>query len=139
MIEAQLALQRADFTLDVHLQLPGRGITALFGPSGCGKTTVLRSMAGLERARGRVTINGQVWQDEATRQWLPTHQRALGYVFQEASLFPHLSVHGNLAYGLKRTRQPAARCSWSRRWSCWALAICWSAARPRSLAVNASA
>ena len=107
MIEAQLALQRADFTLDVHLQLPGRGITALFGPSGCGKTTVLRSMAGLERARGRVTVNGQVWQDEATRQWLPTHQRALGYVFQEASLFPHLSVHGNLAYGLKRT--PAAR------------------------------
>ena len=96
MIEAQLALQRADFTLDVHLQLPGRGITALFGPSGCGKTTVLRSMAGLERARGRVTVNGQVWQDEATRQWLPTHQRALGYVFQEASLFPHLSVHGNL-------------------------------------------
>ncbi len=107
MIEAQLALQRTDFTLDVHLQLPGRGITALFGPSGCGKTTVLRSMAGLERAQGRVTVNGQVWQDDATRQWLPTHQRALGYVFQEASLFPHLSVHGNLEYGLKRT--PAAR------------------------------
>lgn len=107
MIEAQLALQRADFTLDVHLQLPGRGITALFGPSGCGKTTVLRSMAGLERAQGRVTVNGQVWQDDATRQWLPTHQRALGYVFQEASLFPHLSVRGNLEYGLKRT--PTAR------------------------------
>ena len=103
MIDAQLQLQRADFTLDVHLQLPGRGITALFGPSGCGKTTVLRSMAGLERAQGRVTVNGQIWQDDATRQWLPTHQRALGYVFQEASLFPHLNVRGNLEYGLQRT------------------------------------
>ena len=92
---------------NVSLTIEEGAYTVLCGPSGCGKTTVLRSMAGLERARGRVTINGQVWQDEATRQWLPTHQRALGYVFQEASLFPHLSVHGNLAYGLKRT--PAAR------------------------------
>ncbi|WP_455554960.1 molybdenum ABC transporter ATP-binding protein [Comamonas sp.] len=107
MMQARLQLQRADFVLDVDLQLPGRGITALFGPSGCGKTTCLRSMAGLERAHGRVVVNGQVWQDDATRQWLPTHQRALGYVFQEASLFPHLHVRGNVEYGLKRT--PAAR------------------------------
>lgn len=107
MIEARLQLQRADFTLDVNLQLPGRGITALFGPSGCGKTTCLRAMAGLERAQGRVVVNGQVWQDDATRQWRPTHQRALGYVFQEASLFAHLSARGNLQYGLQRT--PAAR------------------------------
>lgn len=107
MIHAQLQLQRPDFGLDVDLQLPGRGITALFGPSGCGKTTCLRTIAGLERAQGRVVVNGQIWQDDATRQWLPTHQRALGYVFQEASLFPHLSARGNLEYGLKRT--PAAR------------------------------
>ncbi len=107
MIEATLQWQRPNFCLDVALQLPGRGITALFGPSGCGKTTCLRSIAGLERAQGRVVVNGQVWQDDASSQWRPTHQRALGYVFQEASLFPHLSVQGNMAYGLQRT--PVAR------------------------------
>ena len=107
MIEARLYLQRADFTLDLEVQLPGHGITALFGPSGCGKTTCLRAIAGLERAQGRVAVNGQIWQDDATRQWLPTHQRALGYVFQEASLFPHLNVRANVEYGLQRT--PVAR------------------------------
>ena len=106
-ITARLQLQRADFALDVDLQLPGQGVTALFGPSGCGKTTCLRSIAGLERAQGRVAVNGEVWQDDATRHWLPTHQRALGYVFQEASLFPHLSAQDNIRYGLKRT--PPAR------------------------------
>ena len=55
-ISARLQLQRADFALDVDLQLPGQGVTALFGPSGCGKTTVLRTLAGLERARGAVTV-----------------------------------------------------------------------------------
>ena len=102
-ISAQLQLSRSDFSLDVDLQLPGHGVTALFGPSGCGKTTCLRSLAGLERAQGRVAVNGNVWQDDARKQWLPTHQRALGYVFQEASLFPHLSVQKNIDYGLKRT------------------------------------
>ncbi|MDH0361714.1 molybdenum ABC transporter ATP-binding protein [Comamonas aquatica] len=107
VISARLQLQRADFVLDVDLQLPGQGITALFGPSGCGKTTCLRSIAGLERAQGQVTVNGHVWQDDASRCWLPTHRRGLGYVFQEASLFPHLSVHDNIHYGLRRT--PVAR------------------------------
>lgn len=102
-ISAQLKLKRPDFALDVDLQLPGHGVTALFGPSGCGKTTCLRSLAGLERAQGRVIVNQAVWQDDASQQWLPTHRRALGYVFQEASLFPHLSVQRNIDYGLKRT------------------------------------
>ncbi|MDR3018311.1 molybdenum ABC transporter ATP-binding protein [Delftia acidovorans] len=102
-IIANLALERADFRLDVQLQLPGRGVTALFGPSGCGKTTCLRALAGLERARGRVAVNGEVWQDDAASQWLPTHRRALGYVFQEASLFPHLTVRRNIDYGMRRT------------------------------------
>ncbi|WP_278536672.1 molybdenum ABC transporter ATP-binding protein, partial [Delftia acidovorans] len=106
-IIANLALERADFRLDVQLQLPGRGVTALFGPSGCGKTTCLRALAGLERARGRVAVNGEVWQDDAASQWLSTHRRALGYVFQEASLFPHLTVRRNIDYGMRRT--PAAR------------------------------
>ncbi|MEG2049049.1 MAG: molybdenum ABC transporter ATP-binding protein [Comamonas sp.] len=106
-IAAHLQLQRADFALNVQLNLPGQGVTAFFGPSGCGKTTLLRSIAGLERARGCVTVNGAVWQDDAAQHWLPTHQRALGYVFQEASLFPHLTAEGNIRYGLRRT--PAAR------------------------------
>ena len=106
-IEARLKLTRADFALDVDLQLPGHGVTALFGPSGCGKTTCLHSLAGLERAQGRVAVNQTIWQDDAQKQWLPTHQRALGYVFQEASLFTHLSVQRNIDYGLKRT--PAER------------------------------
>ncbi|MDR0224914.1 MAG: molybdenum ABC transporter ATP-binding protein [Burkholderiaceae bacterium] len=106
-ILAALSLARADFRLDVRLHLPGRGVTALFGPSGCGKTTCLRSLAGLERAQGQVVVNGEVWQDDAQGRWLPTHRRALGYVFQEASLFAHLSVRRNIDYGLRRT--PPAR------------------------------
>lgn len=107
-MELQLRLQRPTFTLDVDLHLPGQGVTALFGPSGCGKTTLLRAVAGLERAHpGRVAVHGQVWQDDAQGVWRPTHERALGYVFQEASLFHHLSVRRNIEYGLNRT--PAAR------------------------------
>ncbi|WCM86939.1 molybdenum ABC transporter ATP-binding protein [Acidovorax sp. NCPPB 3576] len=107
-IEARLRLQRpGGFALDVDLSLPGRGVTALYGPSGCGKTTCLRALAGLERAEGRVAVHGQVWQDDAQRLWHPTHQRALGYVFQESSLFAHLDVRRNLEYGLRRT--PPAR------------------------------
>ena len=93
-------LTRADFALNVDLQLPGRGVTALFGPSGCGKTTLLRCIAGLERASGSLMVNEYLWQDAT--HFVPTHQRAIGYVFQEASLFPHLSVRGNLQYGMKR-------------------------------------
>ncbi|MES2613424.1 MAG: molybdenum ABC transporter ATP-binding protein [Pseudomonadota bacterium] len=103
-ISARLVVSRPGFTLDVDLTLPGRGVTALFGPSGCGKTTCLRAIAGLVRAQpGRVVVNGEVWQDDARHIWRPTHQRALGYVFQEASLFEHLSVRGNIDYGRKRT------------------------------------
>jgi molybdate transport system ATP-binding protein len=106
-IELQLSLQRTGFQLNVQAVLPGRGITALFGPSGCGKTTVLRALAGLERAQGRVVVQGTVWQDDARGLWVPPHQRPIGYVIQEAALFPHLSVQRNLDYGLRRI--PAAQ------------------------------
>jgi molybdate transport system ATP-binding protein len=109
MIEATLKLARRDFTLDVSLRLPGQGVTALFGPSGCGKTSVLRALAGLERAAGRVALGDEVWQDDARAHFLPTHQRPLGYVIQEAALFPHLSVQGNLDYGVRRSGSAAAR------------------------------
>lgn len=105
--EVRLALPRADFTLDVDLRLPGSGITVLFGRSGSGKTSVLRGVAGLEAGgRGRIVVGGETWQDEAAGFYLPTHRRALGYVFQEASLFEHLDVQGNLDYGRKRSRVP---------------------------------
>jgi molybdate transport system ATP-binding protein len=100
MIEARFKLDYAGFGLDVDLALPARGVTALFGASGSGKTTLLRCIAGLERAEGRLVMDGAVWQDDST--FLPTHRRPIGYVFQEASLFPHLSVRANLAFGLKR-------------------------------------
>jgi molybdate transport system ATP-binding protein len=104
MIAAHLTLTRAGFTLDMALTLPGIGITALFGPSGCGKTTVLRALAGLERASGRVMLGDEVWQDDARGIFLPTHQRPVGYVIQEAALFPHLDVQRNLVYGERRIR-----------------------------------
>ncbi len=102
-MEARFRLAYPEFALDVDLQLPEKGITALFGHSGSGKTTVLRCFAGLNRAlEGRLVVDGQVWQDEALGIFLPTHARPLGLVFQEASLFPHLSVRKNLEYGMKR-------------------------------------
>lgn len=100
-ILARFLLQYAEFNMDVDLTLPGRGVTALFGHSGSGKTTLLRLIAGLEQAPGGLlVVNGETWQDGTV--FLPTYQRPLGYVFQEASLFPHLSVRGNLEYGMKR-------------------------------------
>jgi molybdate transport system ATP-binding protein len=102
-IHADLALAYPGFSLDVMLRLPGRGVSVLLGPSGCGKTTVLRALAGLSRAQGRVVIGDQCWQDDAQRTWVPVHRRPIGVVFQEASLFAHLSVRANLDYGLKRT------------------------------------
>jgi molybdate transport system ATP-binding protein len=101
-LHARFKLERGGFSLDVELDLPARGVTALFGHSGSGKTTLLRCIAGLERAPdGHLSLNGEVWQD--TNTFLPTHKRPIGYVFQEASLFPHLSARGNLEYGMKRS------------------------------------
>ena len=99
-IQAQFRLAWPDFALDVDLDLPGRGVTALFGQSGCGKTTLLRCMAGLERGAGKLEVNGEIWQDAGS--FVPTHRRPLGYVFQDARLFAHLDVRGNLNYGIRR-------------------------------------
>jgi molybdate transport system ATP-binding protein len=102
-IRARLRIARGDFQLDVDVHLPQHGISALFGPSGSGKTTCLRAIAGLERAPGGyVALGDEVWQDDGAGIFVPVHRRALGYVFQEASLFPHLSVRGNLDFGRKR-------------------------------------
>jgi len=107
-IQARFCVERGEFKLDMDLTLPERGISALFGHSGSGKTTCLRAMAGLERAPGGYfAIGDEVWQDEARDFFVPPHQRALGVVFQEASLFPHLSVHGNMEFGQKRVQKHA--------------------------------
>lgn len=100
-IQARFRVVWPGFLLDVNIRMPHRGVTALFGHSGSGKTTLLRCLAGLERASdGNLVVNGEIWQDE--KKWLPVHKRPLGYVFQEASLFDHLSVLGNLRFGMKR-------------------------------------
>ncbi len=106
-------LVRTGFTLDVDLSLPARGVSVLFGPSGSGKTSCLRVLAGLEpQAQGVVRVDGEVWQDSARRVMRPVHQRALGYVFQEASLFEHLSVRENLLFGFQRTPPAQRRHAW---------------------------
>ena len=99
---AHCRVARQDFTLDVALELPGRGVTAVFGVSGSGKSTLLRCIAGLERqCQGLVEVNGRRWQEG--RRGMPAHQRAVGYVFQQANLFPHLSVQRNLEFGMRRS------------------------------------
>jgi len=107
-IEARFRIRRGEFRLDVSLCVPGKGVTALFGPSGCGKTTLLRAIAGLDRYRdGFLKVGDMSWQ--AADRFVPPHRRALGYVFQEASLFAHLSVRGNLEYGVRRVPRAERR------------------------------
>ena len=109
-IRASLRVAHPGFSLDVDLALPGRGVTALSGPSGCGKTTCLRAIAGLERTAGnRVEINGSIWQDGDV--FVPTHRRAIGYVFQETRLFEHLDVRRNLEFGMRRVPAASRRVS----------------------------
>ncbi len=111
-IRARFKVDYSAFNLHVDLVMPGRGVTALFGASGSGKTTFLRVIAGLEQAsHARLSINGDMWQDDAGDVCVPTWRRSLGYVFQEASLFAHLDVRRNLEYGMRRVAASARRVS----------------------------
>lgn len=104
-VDLRYRLERADFSLDVDLKIPLRGITGIFGESGAGKTTVLRCVAGLERpSLGKLVVDGEVWQDQAANICRPIHERRIAYVFQEPRLFWHLNVLQNLEYGQRRTR-----------------------------------
>jgi molybdate transport system ATP-binding protein len=106
-IEARFALRYPGFDLDVDLRLPAGGVSALFGPSGSGKTSCLRCFAGLEPGcAGRIVVGGEVWQDSATDRFVPPHRRPFGFVFQDARLFPHLTVRGNLRYAMRRAAGP---------------------------------
>lgn len=100
-LSVRFKLTRGDFSLAVDLSIPAKGITAIFGPSGSGKTTLLRAIAGLEHIpECNISFGDITWQDDKT--FIPTHQRNIGYVFQQPSLFSHLTVQKNLAYGYNR-------------------------------------
>ncbi|WP_081847900.1 molybdenum ABC transporter ATP-binding protein [Microbulbifer sp. HZ11] len=95
------------FTLDVDFEIPGHGVTGIFGPSGSGKTTLLRCIAGLQPCENAsLLVNGTCWQSPDSRDSrLAVHRRPLGYVFQQPSLFPHLTAEGNLSFARKRAAQ----------------------------------
>lgn len=91
----------SDFTLNLDIKIPNSGVTALFGPSGSGKTTLLRCIAGLDKhLKSNISLNGEIWQNDKLS--LPTHRRPIGYVFQEANLFPHITAGENLNFATKR-------------------------------------
>ncbi|RMF12155.1 MAG: molybdenum ABC transporter ATP-binding protein [Alphaproteobacteria bacterium] len=97
------------FLLDLSFALDHPGITALFGPSGAGKSTVINAVAGLVRPhRGRIEINGATVFDSEAKVYIPPRRRNVGYVFQDARLFPHLSVRRNLLYGWRRAARRAS-------------------------------
>ena len=101
MIECKIKIQLESFMLDANFSIPDRGITVVFGPSGSGKTTLLRAIAGLEKSDdGFLKIGDSVWQKG--EDFLATHKRQIGYVFQDAALFDHLDVKGNLNFVVKR-------------------------------------
>lgn len=111
MLEVSLTHRygRAGFTLDAAFHAPAGQVTALFGPSGCGKSSILAAIAGLLRPdAGRVALDGVTLLDTARRLYVPPEARRCGLVFQEARLFPHLSVETNLRYGLRRAPRDAA-------------------------------
>ncbi len=101
-IECRFKITNDNFSMDFDLSIPLKGVTVIFGPSGSGKTTLLRALSGLEKNNGYLKVGDVIW--ESDKQLLPTHQRSIGYVFQEPSLFKHLSVKRNIEYGYKRSK-----------------------------------
>lgn len=109
-LRAHLPIRRGEFRLTAQLDLPERGITAIFGPSGCGKTSILRAIAGLDRHPGaRVEVAGETWQSD--QRFLATHERPVGMVFQQPHLFEHLTVRENIDYGIRRIAADQRRVS----------------------------
>jgi molybdate transport system ATP-binding protein len=104
MLDIQLARRQDDFQVDAAFQTRNTGITALFGPSGAGKTSVINMVAGLSRPdKGRILVRDRVLFDSDHGINLPPEKRSIGYIFQDGRLFPHLTVCGNLTYGMKLT------------------------------------
>ncbi|MCQ4159683.1 molybdenum ABC transporter ATP-binding protein [Roseomonas sp. GC11] len=108
MLEVTLRHGFPGFTLEASFAAPAEGVTVLFGPSGCGKSTLLAAVAGLLRPEaGRIALGGAVLFDSRAGVMLPPERRRCGVVFQDARLFPHLSVEANLRYGLRRAPRGA--------------------------------
>ena len=106
MIDVNLRLLKPDFRLQAAFSLPAKGVTGIFGPSGCGKTSLLRALAGLEpETLGEVAVQGENWLSSPAG--IAVHRRRVGMVFQDASLFPHLTVEDNLLFGRNRIKQPS--------------------------------
>lgn len=99
---AKVNLQRQGWSLQANLKLPASGVCAIYGPSGCGKTSLLRLIAGLDQGEpdNEIALGTTAWQKPGFH--LPAEQRAIGFVFQDGRLFPHLSVTGNIAFAFKR-------------------------------------
>jgi molybdate transport system ATP-binding protein len=113
-IRLKFLIPRVGFTLDVDTEIPGQGVTAFFGRSGSGKTSVLRCIAGLDKAENALlSVQGKIWQDSAQGIFEPTYNREIGYVFQEGALFPHLSVKKNLLFGFGRTPKSFRKANFS--------------------------
>jgi molybdate transport system ATP-binding protein len=107
MLRASVRLRRGDFELDAAFELPTPGVVALFGRSGCGKTTLVNVLAGLAAPdAGEIELDGTVLLDTARGIAVPAERRRIGYVFQDARLFPHLRVAANLRYARDRARGP---------------------------------
>ncbi|SFN55707.1 molybdate transport system ATP-binding protein [Candidatus Pantoea varia] len=93
--------QQGDHQLEINLQIPAKGITAIFGVSGAGKTSLINAISGLTQPqRGRIQLNDRLLFDAEQKIALPPEKRRIGYVFQDARLFPHYRVRGNLQYGM---------------------------------------
>jgi molybdate transport system ATP-binding protein len=107
MLRVDVSKQLAEFNLEVSFTSEGR-VTGLFGTSGSGKTTLVSMIAGLLRPdRGAIAIDNEILDDRAGRVHVPVHRRRIGYVFQDARLFPHLDVRQNLDYGRRMNHLPA--------------------------------
>ena len=101
MLSLNFMQQQGDHQLEIDLQIPAKGITAIFGVSGAGKTSLINAISGLTQPqRGRIQLNDRLLFDAEQKIALPPEKRRIGYVFQDARLFPHYRVRGNLQYGM---------------------------------------
>ncbi|KEY42435.1 molybdenum ABC transporter ATP-binding protein ModC [Pantoea agglomerans] len=101
MLSLNVMQQQGDHVLEVDLQIPAKGITAIFGVSGAGKTSLINAISGLTQPqRGRIQLHDRLLFDAEQKIALPPEKRRIGYVFQDARLFPHYRVRGNLQYGM---------------------------------------
>src|SRR3569832_1515426 len=106
--EVRIRHVQGDFKLDVAFTAASGGVTALFGPSGAGKTTIVHALAGLTRpADGRIILEGRTVLDTEAGIFVPPEKRRIGLVFQDARLFPHMSVERNLLFGWRRSPERA--------------------------------